>query len=802
MRKCDDTLLCVNRWLRASLTRSVNSQPKGSARLDPTRVKRQDCRHSQLTDLSQQVKILAALKFQANPIRQVALTSVARNYSHAPFPTLATITATQVALYDIEEWIFAAFRSKSFAHFTVTQLFDLFERYLLRGKAMYDSQGCEPKPLGYSRMILACFTFVCSFDYIACERHPMLRQHHTGMYSGELFQSLVLPEREATTFAFEINAYINGRNKAALVPTSIVDTQVNGTCAAARMGAQSNACKQVRQRIETEANKKAAQKRAEVEKQRAVYRKMIDESDARECDFDTLFYRYTHTPYTQHSWRCQKCQLKRDAENMRVSVYEWPLPADHNLCNAVVFELLMPLELCTLRDALCVLRTQLLAQRIDLARGIGTWLAYREVNEHATNRPKYVTLGSDTKLFAQTHYSCKHPKEPTDVFLPPNGYTVRCTDTSARLIQWQNNGRPASSGLFEPKVLCTFRLAVSTPYAPLQWSLANTLHTENRVIARLDQCGTDLRVQEYKRFACVRAGHRLQLMNVLDAFESGGLSFDTSSVVLLVAQSVWQIGPLNGTGDICTPDGSTVIYSASQAHFANANYLRKLHATLRAFTASIQKKWSGQNVLLVVILLTQRAISMIIMNPKRGNDITILDQFLDLLLECRRISVDWQYSLRQVIAQTDKASTQRQQQELYEKLKCVCSFTALTYEVDEGVDAQRVWRNDEDIVTWLSAMSELHKLRSEWPATTSGDKYFLEFVLSRVDMCSIRLERQFVDVVNNGVLTRFVQLIWSDAFHGRLDAWTRVEKPSSPVWYTCSFHKDNDHNASTVGYST
>ena len=290
-----------------------------------------------------------------------------------------------------------------------------------------------------------------------------------------------------------------------------------------------------------------------------------------------------------------------------------------------------------------------------------------------------------------------------------------------------------------------------------------------------------MRMQEYKRFACVRAGHHLQLMNVLDALESASLSFDKSSVVFLLAQTVWQIGPLNGFGDICDAN-SKVTHSASQAHFANLNYVRKLHDTLKTLTASIEKKWTGQNALFVVILLAQRAIAMM---PSCAE---LLANFLELLLDCRRIGVEWQLAIREAIA-ADRtcAPTTHMTEELHYKLTCVCSFTALTYDVEERV-ARRMWRDGPgDVVTWLSSMAELHKLRAEWP--TGGD-YFADFVLSRVDRCSMRLERQFVEVADYSSLTRFITLIWPDALRGRLAAWQRMSD-RTPIWYTCSFHKYN-----------
>ena len=463
--KCNDTIQSVEHWMNASLMRSIANQPNSCAQLDPTKVSRDDCYHSQLVELSQRVMALGALAFQPGAIKSVPLISSIRIYPHEPFPTFASITPTNPnALYDVEEWIFGVFTAKSFGRLSIKLLFDLFELYLQTGKQVYYNNKHAPQPLGYSRLILACLAFVCSFDYMACARQPMLRQHHTGLYC-ELLESLVLPERQTTAFAFDINAYIGERNNASRFSSSIIDTQVNESCVSARLGAHSEACQSVKSQIETKARKKLNQKRAEVEQQRAVYQSILRQCDSLTCDFEAQQQTRHYGAKMVHKRECNRCQIRREAGVMRVQMHEWPLPADTHKCDAVLFELIMPLELSILRDALFVLRTELLNQRNEATLGasIHLWRDYSEMKPYVRNKPKYVTLGSDTKLYLHTHYRWKHPKEPAENFFRPNGYTVKFADMQTCLLDWQEDGR-ATRGFFEPQ--CTF--VVDGPYAPLQ----------------------------------------------------------------------------------------------------------------------------------------------------------------------------------------------------------------------------------------------------------------------------------------------------------------------------------------------
>ena len=93
-----------------------------------------------------------------------------------------------------------------------------------------------------------------------------------------------------------------------------------------------------------------------------------------------------------------------------------------------------------------------------------------------------------------------------------------------------------ASGCF--KSTCSFRLA--PPYQSLQWCIEDTLHSEKRAISELSESPAELRLAEFKRFAGVRAGHRLQLLNVLDVLQNHGLSFEHTSVAMLICQTIWQ----------------------------------------------------------------------------------------------------------------------------------------------------------------------------------------------------------------------------------------------------------------------
>ena len=190
--------------------------------------------------------------------------------------------------------------------------------------------------------------------------------------------------------------------------------------------------------------------------------------------------------------------------------------------------------------------------------------------------------------------------------------------TPKQLLNWNDEKRNMSSGHFESK--CTFRMCEL--YETLQWSVCNTLHTENRVISELFKCPAGLRMDEYKRFGCMRAGHHLQLLNLAEVLESRGLSLQHNSVALLVGQLMWQIGPLDGLGNLYdATDDTQLRYSASQELFAKVDYLNILGDKLLELTETIAKKWSDHVMLYVLIMIAQRSIALMPNNDSRTTQV-------------------------------------------------------------------------------------------------------------------------------------------------------------------------------------
>ena len=351
---------------------------------------------------------------------------------------------------------------------------------------------------------------------------------------------------------------------------------------------------------------------------------------------------------------------------------------------------------------------------------------------------------------------------------------------TAQLLNWK--GRDECDSRLER--MCAFEITPSSsPYHSLQWSLLSAKHNVNQVLASLNKCPKELRLAEYKRFACMRAGHRLQAANVLDALNARALSFEQLPVLWLVAMCMWQVGPMDVdvllieslTKSVDADDdneeraSTRAFCPASHAAFRNASYLQTLHDTLAELLDKLAKKWNDHVVLYCVIVVVLRAITM---TPRDQFNEQV---FVELLVRCRHISHEWERTLHAQLNNTSTSSSSSmsstsdhsdkesnmlndsdkansQQQQLTHRLICVCAFTLLTFDVDERYVAN-VMRNEQDALVWLTSMQTLRHLQRR--QRSSHVDYFQSLLMRQVEACSLRVQAQFERVCPR-VLTKFV----------------------------------------------
>lgn len=86
---------------------------------------------------------------------------------------------------------------------------------------------------------------------------------------------------------------------------------------------------------------------------------------------------------------------------------------------------------------------------------------------------------------------------------------------------------------------CVYQLPEG-PYLHLQWAMGSSDYSDNRVVARQNDCSTLINLNEHHEFGSLRAGRHLQLMNILRALASQSLNLRNVAVQTMISQVLWE----------------------------------------------------------------------------------------------------------------------------------------------------------------------------------------------------------------------------------------------------------------------
>ncbi|CAF4764416.1 unnamed protein product, partial [Rotaria socialis] len=138
-------------------------------------------------------------------------------------------------------------------------------------------------------------------------------------------------------------------------------------------------------------------------------------------------------------WRtCERCRTQKEANNIKVNIFECPIPSDRVEALAVIFELQMPIEIRIYRDIIWQFINR---PHPHPSHNMYEWLS---VPPHASKLGPFYTgpnnnkvkLVSSTKSITQTHYSSPSiATAPVTEFLHENSLKIQISPTSTIAIK-------------------------------------------------------------------------------------------------------------------------------------------------------------------------------------------------------------------------------------------------------------------------------------------------------------------------------------------------------------------------------
>lgn len=550
----------------------------------------------------------------------ICYTKFMRHYmNREDLPNINCLTNDSLTLMDYENWILYELKYHNGTKIDSTEL----RRWSLQYASIADPFYAGD-PIGNSRMLLTRFKILVILDLIATRKYPLLLEHRSGINSA-VFDNLILPHHIDMKICNGIQNYYRQRNSQAAGPALIEEDKPQRKSFPVRFAKIHSQMLEIHGKIQLLANQEIEEKRAEWVKKRL----QVAEMRLRESKMTCTYYSSSYFGL-MHSGSCSKCALNIAIRRIEMKVYERPLPTSEHEQYAVVFELAIPTEIACLRDVLYA-SAKILNQSTNSDNFFRKWIEYERISSYNLSNCVHVSMGSTSMLTLSRQYQklSLHVDDSFDSFVVENGYNC-CYHAADYSLPTNINNQSV-------KELCTFSVEPSSPYSNLQWTVTSTYHTQNQVISKQSTCSTLLSLAEYKNFGSLRAdGHRLQLRKLYATIETETLSFETSSVLSLIMQTIWETGP----------GGNGLYNRESHEDFIDPIFAMEMVRLLEKFIDQQKSNWKDPKKLLMATLVIVRIFDL---NPVEA----VVNRIIQVLRKIRTIIVDWMDKVQTAIHESN-----------------------------------------------------------------------------------------------------------------------------------------------------
>jgi hypothetical protein len=444
-----------------------------------------------------------------------------------------------LALADFEHWIASNLNiwldSTEKTENMCAQLRDLLDKYLTTIMEVY--RGCCER---FSMGILTTLEIWVALDKIQCALNHSLIQYSPGI-SPRVLQPLLLRKRDHLERLLAVKEHLIYRNST----TTELFPNMDSFCE--NFFDQSEPHQRELSAIEGEATTQRQQKTTEWQAATEMYESLLQ--DARECDHDytTNDDEEVHDPSS-----CEKCMLESEAGDMKIVIYEWPLPENKDAQKVLVVELNPPAGFRAWRDATWRIIQDLGRQEVVLPEtkrqepkqvpgsrkeaGDLFLSGYNALSGRGIRNDGRIMLRAKKKP-TQLHgrKSKRMPLELEDI----------CVENTST---WDFYDKQKAAWISDQKDApdfrryCTYELPAG-PYRSLQWVMSSPNYTDNEILARPADCPSDLSLREFYAFGSLRAGRRIQIANILRALAVQSLNIKSLAVQTLIVQAIWEFDP-------------------------------------------------------------------------------------------------------------------------------------------------------------------------------------------------------------------------------------------------------------------
>lgn len=680
-------------WLNEYIARQSATQP--AAKLSPTSPPSTPSKHSKSKPDSVRIlqrfttfEDILLFKFDDNPVQH------------------------RIWLYDCEKFVKTQLVQFSSSYFDSPQscsklfckrVLELMLSYVKQAVPHYTSDSNE-NPVGFSQMLLTVLQIIQVLDLTATTQYPLLSQYKSGINPG-IFNKLILPHSQDMRLLDKILDYFRDRDLKAAYP-GILDNlmgDLSDNSLATRFAERCDDMLTMHKKLLADMNKSLQDKQELVLKVRGQCMELQGKLEATSCEECAKMQQEEDSTGEEKCSECTQIEVSIEEKRFSVPVYERLLPEGIHMQLAVIFELMIPEEIKTLREALALLKFDLLREQENkTGKTIKSKWAYFK------NIQSYRNLSSDeaSKMFpharlklnlssqllpsSSTHHTrIKNPDvlsaeaissfEDDDwPYLVPNGMDCVYHYASRNYV---DTGKLQK--LFAFQVAST---KVSESYSSLQWAIEGCTHSQNRILSEINVPHHP----ELVAFGSLRAGHRIQLMNLYRYLSNRQLQLEREPVLALILQTLWEVGPRTD-------------YNAGdrEAHvdFLDDEFTEEFVQLLETLVSNNDTNYANPLIFTGIVVITGRIMEL--------NE-TCRERCYNLLKTCRSCLESWVDTIELEIKCThtlDEDETLDLQAKLLEISTCL----VLSYNLDSRF-FQDVLKDGSDLITWLEAVSKLSEL--------------------------------------------------------------------------------------------
>lgn len=559
------------------------------------------------------------------------------------------------ALADVELWVEKHLRdwTASWSNCSATSVCDelaaLIKDYWTLASSEY--QGC---PLEKSNALLIIAELWVSLDKICTQKVPLMLE-----YSPEIpvktFECLLLPKLQQMQRLSAVELYVDYRHSRASRTTTSAFSNPTATSFSVRYYDKTPSLQQLRIEIMEDDDKRRSEKIQEFEEAMSRYTQLMIELEQL-VEHDTFINR-KGSQY--HDWkRCRKCQKKASAESISIYRFEEALPRNEVELKAAIFELKIPGYFASWRDATWLIINDI-GRRKTTHHSKSMYMELGDYDRLAKNatRKTRITLGSKTKPELRSHRKSLKLSITIADICRPNGLKYEV---------WDSVGKQWLQGLdktMDVKPHCTLQIPAG-PYEKLQWAVTTTAHTTNQVMSKQHDGDVRLEKEEFLAFGNLRAGERIQSVNILRELGCSNLDHTNPAVTVLLLQAVWESG---------SPSSFDHLREAHAA-FLDPAFCLKLLTLLRRRLTAIENNWDKQYSMMTTVQLALRLLSL-------TADDEIQSACLLLLKDARQTTLNWCHQLETHIHQS--SDDEGNQNEASGRLLLVALLCYSTFDVEE-----------------------------------------------------------------------------------------------------------------------